>query len=831
MKALRFAALAYWRDLRAGELAVLITALAVAVAALSAVGFFTDRLARAMAEQAGEVLAADLRLESGHPLDGNGRYSAEATRRGLATARVLSFASMVYAGSEGHLASLRGVSPAYPLRGWVRLAAEPFGPAHEAAGAPPAGTLWVDGRLLASLGLPVGGSLTIGTRAFTVGAVLDYRPDQGSGFADLSPSVVLGIDDLESTGLIQPGSRATWALLVAGTPDAVADFAAWLKPVHGAGERLVEAREASNQLDSALGRSARFLSLAVLATLVLAAISVAITARRYAVRHRDAAALLRCLGSSRRFVFVVSTIELGFAALTATAAGCLLGLAAQWALARLLGDLLTGALPAPSWRPALAALATTMLIMLGFALAPLLELSDTPPARVLSRNLEPRRLRHGIPYVLAVLALMAILVFLLRDTRLVVYAALGLGVAGIIYFLAGLGLVRLAGRLRGSAGVAWRYGMANLARRQAASAVQIVAFGLGLTVLLLLLVVRNDLLREWHASLPPDAPNHFVINIQPGETTALHEFFRVHGIAQPTLYPWVRARLTDVNGVAVGDLRLTSERARAFAEREQNLSWSATLPADNRLTAGAWWGPGAGREPEVSVASEYSEDLGIKPGDRMGFDVAGERIEARVANVRKVRWDGFRPNFFLLFRPGVLDSSAGTYMTSFYVAPAARPMLVQFIHQFPTVTLFDVDAILSQVRSVLDRAALGVESVSLFTLVAGIIVLLAMVEASQDERRFESATLRALGASRSLILISVATEFASLGALSGVLAAAASTAAHYALSSRLLALPYHPDPWPWLIGPVAGTLLVGAAGVLAARRVVNTSPALVLRAG
>ncbi len=831
MSALRFALRAFWRDLRAGQLTVLIAALAIAVAAQCTVGFFTSRLARAMDQQSGELLAADLKLEAGRPLDPDDRYAGEARRRGISVARTLGFTSMVYARGQGQLASLRGVTAAYPLRGRVRLATEPFGPAHEVGTAPAVGEAWVDGRLLATLGLRVGDSVEIGVAHLRVGAVLDYRPDQGSGFADLSPTVLVGYDDLLATGLIQPGSRATWAELYAGDPGRVASFGAWLKATHDAGSRLVEAGEASAQLGSALSRSQRFLSLASLATIVLAAISVAITARRYATRHRDSAALLRCLGCSRRRVLVLSALELSFAALLACGLGASLGFGAQALLAALVGQLLAGPLPPPTLTPVALAAATTALMMFGFALAPLLELKDTPPARVLSRNLEPARLRYGLPYVLALGALVAILFLLIGDTRLVSYAAGGLAAAGLVFFAAGLALVRVAALLRGSAGVAWRYGIANLARRRLASAMQIVAFGLGLTVLLLLLVVRRDLLGEWHRSLPANAPNHFLINIQPAEVAGVVSFFTAHGVASPVLYPWVRARLTDVNGTPVERLKLTGDRARGFAEREQNLSWSATLPADNRLVSGTWWGEQPSSEPSVSVASEYSEDLGIRPGDRMGFDVAGERIVATVANVRKVRWDSFRPNFFLLFRPGVLDAAAGTYMTSVYLSQAQRPALAEFVRRYPTVSVFDVDAILNQVRRVIDRAALGVESVSLFTILAGIVVLLAMVEASQDERRYESATLRTLGARRALVVGSVAVEFVSLGALAGLLAAATAELAHYSLSVRLFGLPYGADPWLWLLGPVAGAVLVGGAGMLAARRVVNSPPALVLRAG
>ena len=831
MKALRFAALSLARDLRSGELSVLMLALVVAVGALTAVGFFTSRIARGMTEQAAEVLAADLKLESGRPLAALSPYVDRARAEGLASAQTLSLSSVVYAGEEGQLASLHGVGEGYPLRGRVRIADEPFGTARSATGLPPAGELWADARLLGTLRLKVGDPVKIGRRQFRIGAVLDYRPDQGSGFSDLAPSILLRLSDLEATGLAGPGSRASWALLLAGAPDDLARFERWLKANKGAGERLVDVAEASAQIGTAMNRAQHFLSLAALATIMLGAIAVAITARRYAAQNLDAVALQKCLGATQAFVFGVSLLELLLAAILASAIGTALGYGAELILARLMKELVAAHLPPPTFDPAWLGLATAIVMVLGFALPPLLELRKTPPARVLSRNASAPPLHFAASYALALAALGVILYWLVGDPKLVVYVGGAVVGAGIVLYGGGLVLVRLAGLLRGGGGVAWRHGLASLARRGRESAVQVVAFGLGLTVLLLLLIVRADLLAQWRASLPESVPNHFLINIQPEETGPLAEFLKANGIEAPVLYPWVRARLTDINAAPLASIPFRSDRARGFAEREQNLSWSATLPADNRIVGGRWWeadaaGPG---EPEVSVASEYSEDLGISPGDKLGFDVAGERIVARVASVRKVRWDGFRPNFFLLFRPGVLDASTGTYMTSVRIDAPHRPMLAELIRRFPGVTVFDVDSILNQVRGVMDRAALAVEYVSLFTVLAGLVVLLATVQATREERRYECATLRTLGARRSLVLGGIATEFVALGLLSGLLAAAAATIADYVLATRVFALPFVVNPWLWLLGPLAGGIIVGLAGVAAARSVMDTPPSLVLR--
>jgi putative ABC transport system permease protein len=438
-------------------------------------------------------------------------------------------------------------------------------------------------------------------------------------------------------------------------------------------------------------------------------------------------------------------------------------------------------------------------------------------------------LRYGISYLLAVAALFAILWMLVQDTELVLTVLAGVVVAGAVLALAGLGLVRLTGRLRGGVGVAWRYGLANVSRRGGSSVVQIVAFGLGLMVLLVLAVVRGDLLTDWRRSLANDVPNNFLINIRPEERKPLQDYLSQHHLGVAAMFPMVRARMTAINDVPAESLRLNGENGRGFLEREQNLTWSADLMPDNRLTAGRWWTAADTGKPLVSISSEYEEALHLKLGDRLRFDIAGETLTAEVASIRKIRWDSFRPNFFLVFPPGLLDNTAGTYMTSIFLTPAERPALVGLVRQFPTVTVFDVDAILKQIRDIMDRASLAVQYVFLFTLVAGVVVLLAAVQSTRDERRYESAMLRTLGASRLTVLQGVAAEFCALGFLSGILAAIGASVIGMVLARRLFSLEYHFDPLVWGVGLVCGTLLVGISGTLATRRVVATPPIVSLR--
>jgi len=825
--ALRFAWRNLLRDLKSGEIAVLLLALLVAVASLTAVGFFTSRVGRAVNQQAGEVLAADLRLESARPIDE--AYDREAAKRGLRTARVMSMPSVVFHGEESTLVALRAASEGYPLRGRLKIADQPFGPARVTYGIPGPGEAWADSRLLARLRAAVGTRLAVGAHEVVVTRVLDYRPDQGAGFGDLSATLLINIADVPATQLIQPGSRVSRAVLFAGDPGTVEDFREYLEANRKQGERLQAVADASPQIRASSDRAGRFLSLASLVSVLLSAIAVAMAARRYARRHLDNVALMKCMGASQGFVLRQTVAQLVVVAVIVTLAGTAVGYVAQTGISWLLRDLIRGDLPAPAADAFWLGLVTAVVILVGFALPPLLQLKRVPPARVLRRNLEPPPLRFALVYGLAIGAVLALLYWLVRDARLVSYVMGGIGGTFVLLALAGWLLVKSLTPLRRGVGVAWRYGLANIARRGRDSVVQIVAFGLGFMVLLLLALVRDDLLKEWRASLPADAPNYFMINIRPDEGDAVRAFFAGRGLPPTELVPLVRARLTAINGVPVDRLTFESPRASGFVEREANLTWARTLRDDNRLLAGRWWSDGDGGGPRVSVEQEYAELLGLKLGDTVTYDVAGEEVSARVTSLRDVRWDSFQPNFFMVFSPGVLDDVTGTLITSVHVEPRQRPALVDLVRQFPEVTIIDIDALLTQVREVMDKAALAVQYVFLFTLAAGLMVLLAAVQATRDERRYESAMLRTLGASRSVVFKGVAAEFIALGLLAGFLASAGATVAGYFLAREIFNLKYAPDPTVWVVGIVGGALLVGAAGLLAARSVVTQPPVATLR--
>ena len=829
MSSLRHAWVSFVRDSRSGELTVLLAAVVTAVAALSAVGFATSRMAQLVRSQAGVVLAADLRLESGRPLPADHPYIREARSRGLLSTGTISFSSVVFSGDASQLATVLVVEEPYPLRGKVRIADSPYGEAHDVERLPAPGEVWVEARLLTRLNALPGGLLSVGDRALRIAAVLDHRPDQGAGFTDLAPTVMVNRADLESLHLLVPGSRASWALLFSGGVDSIGSFSRWLRAHKSDAERQIEVAESSEQMQSAVDRADRFLNLAALVTVLLAAVAIAMSARQFAERKLDAVALMKCMGARHHFIVRSLLLEVVCAGCLAALAGVAVGFMAQAGIVFFLGSIFHQSLPQPSWMPVWVSLATTLIMLIGCASVPLLELGGVSPARVLRRQLAPVRLSFYVPYLLALLALTSTLYVLVRDARLLTYALVVIVVAAAVLYGAGRLLVSITGMLRGAGATAWRYGLANVARRGHESALQVVAFGLAFIVLLLLVIVRHDLLKEWQATIPVDAPNHFLVNIRPVDVDALGAFFEQHHIARPDFAPWVRGRLVAVNGQPMRDRMPTTVRGRGFAEREQNLSWSGAVPIDNAIVAGSWWDPLRPVAPSVSVAEEFQRELGLALGDTLTFDVAGEPVAVTLTSIRHVRWDGFRPNFFLLFSPGVLSAVTGTYMTSVHLDHHERALVGELVRAFPSVTIFDVEQLLEQIREVTDRAALAIELVFAFTLVAGVLVLLAVIRVTRDERSYESALLRTLGASRWMVLKGVAAEFIAIGVLAGVLGTSGAALAGWWLATQLFHLPYSFNPWLWTVGIVGGALLVGGAGVWSMRSVVNAPPISVLR--
>ncbi|MDR2215456.1 MAG: FtsX-like permease family protein [Nevskiaceae bacterium] len=829
MRAMALALRILGREWRSGDLAVLFLALFVAVASLTGVSFLVDRIDRGMQLQANEVLGADLRLQSPDPIDT--QYEDEAHRRGLSTARLSTTLSVVLKGDATQLANVVAVSEGYPLRGQVAVAERPFGPSQVTRDVPAPGELWGDSRLLAALQAQVGDVVTVGAIELRVGNVLISRPDQGSGFVDLSPSLLMNLADLPATELIQPGSRVRNSVLFAGDAGVIAPFAKWLVENRTRAERLRDIAEASPEVNNAATRSGRFLQLASLASVLLCAVAIAMTARRYVKRHLDIVALMKTLGASQSFVLGISLTQLVCIALLAALLGALAGFLVHQGLLSLVKDLLETELPAASWRPAWLGLISALLLLTGFALPSVLQLARVPAIRILRRDIGPPPLAALLAFGPAALAVALLILSVTREWNVALgflggLVALSLALAG-----AGLGLVKLAARARGGAGVAWRFGIANLARRRAESIVQIISLGLGLSALLLLAVIRGDLVEDWRASLPDNAPNFFFVNIPPEDREPFEQYLNQEGGSLSRILPMIRGRMTQINGVPVGDITPLTPRGEGHMQREQNLTWAAQIGPDNVITEGHWFTEDEFGQPLVSVATDFQESIGLKIGDRLQFDIAGETVDATIGSFRRIQWDSLQPNFFLMFPPDLLEGAAGTYMASANFRPSEPAVVAELVRRFPSVSIFDMDDLLAQIRSLVNKGVLAVQSVFLFTLLAGTVVLLAAVQSTRDERRYESAMLRTLGAKRGTVLAGVLIEFALLGLIAGLLAAATASIGGYVIALRLLDVPYTPNPALWAAGVVVGVVLVCAAGWLATRSALSRPPLDTLRHG
>jgi putative ABC transport system permease protein len=828
VKALRFALRSFGREIRSGEVLVLLGAVALAVAALTAVGFLTDRIGKAVARQANEVLAADLRLRSQEPIPDNWRERAHDF--GLETAETNTFPSVVFAGDLSALATIKAVSDNYPLRGSVRIADTLFGEQREVDHTPAPGEVWADGALLARIDADIGDTVTVGSLQLEVTAVLTYRPDQSMGFASLAPSLLLNIADIPSSGLISEGSRVGYALLVAGTEQAVNEFDAAIQPELPDAVRSSNREESSERAYRAADRAQRFLSLTAIIALLLSAVAVAMSARRFAHRRMDTVALMKSLGATQRFVISVSIVQLVLLGLLGVAIGSVIGYVAEEILTRLLADLIASDLPPVGLMPVVLASGSALVLLIGFALPSLIQLRNTPPLRVLRHDAMPPSPSRVFVAGLSLVAVAVLLYRSVPDPRMLLIVLGGIIVIAAALYVVGRGLVALMGRFRSGVGVAWRYGLANVARRGRASAVQVVAFGLGLTVLLLLTIVRTDLLDGWRQTLDENAPNHFMINIQPQERESVSRIFRSAGIDPPEYVPLVRARMSTINDVSVKERDYPDPGGRWMANREANLTFAARLSSSNELIEGEWWPQDYDGPPLVSVEEEAAMETGLAIGDRLAFIVAGREIEAEIASIRKINWDSFQPNFFMVFSPGALEGMPTTYISSLRLEPGQKPVLVDLVRAHPSISVIDLDAILQQIRGIVQKASLAVQAVFVFTLAAGIIVLFAAVQSTIDERRFESAMLRALGAKKSVVFAGVMAEFAALGAAAGILAAAGASVLAAIVAVELFELPYEFNPWLWVAGVAAGIFVVCASGLIAARGAINAAPADVLRA-
>lgn len=817
------------RDWRAGEMRVLAIALVIAVAAVTSVNVFTDRIAQGLEQQANALLGADLVLDSASPL--SDAYAELGVKQGLDVVYARAFPSMVMTADDSRLVALKAVSKGYPLRGTLRITEQLFAPDHNTQSVPKSGTVWAEPRLLTELNLKVGDPLMVGALTLPISAVLTHEPARASGnlFA-MAPRVLVNLNDLAETQLIQPASRLRYQLYFAGDEAIVAKLRFSLEDKLQPGERLLGIDDARPEVRQAMERAQRFLGLAALVSVILAGVAVAMAAQRFVSRHLDSCAVMRCIGATQSMISKLYISQLFVLGLVASGVGVLLGYASQAVLVAVLGDLIGASLPAPSLMPAVWGELTGLITLLGFALPPLMRLKNVPALRVLRRDMDGTGISAWLVYSAGVVALAGVVFLQIGEAKLAALALGGTAVTFIVLAAFAYVLVYLLKRVSHTKiNIAWRFGLAGIARRPTVSVVQVVGFGLGIMALLLLTLVRADLLGQWQARVPADAPNRFLINIQPQQVEAVTDFLAQREMTGIELHPMIRARLVSHNGQSIDAEGYEDERAQRLVNREFNISWAADLQKDNVLVQGEWWHGDQARASLLSVEEGIARSLGWALGDTLVYRVAGEEFTGRVYNFRKVNWDSFQANFFVIATPGLLNKYPATYITSFYLPEARSLLLNELVREFPNITVIDVAAVMNQVRTIIERVTLAVEYVFGFTLLAGLMVMYAAVHASLDERIRETAVLRTLGARRKQLFQGLMTEFVTLGLLAGVVAATAATVIAYVLSTRVFELPFELNLSVWIVGVVCGAVGIGAAGTLSLRHILERPPLQSLR--
>jgi len=814
------------RDWRAGELRVLAAALVLAVASVTSVAFFADRVSQALARDAHQLLGADLVMLSDHPW--KIELSEKILQSGLSKSEAVNFISMAFAGEKNQLAGVKAVTENYPLRGRLRTAPAQGAPDAPAERGPARGTVWLEERLVSALGAPVGSKVRLGGVEFEVAAVLTLEPERSANFFNIAPRLLMHLADVPATGLVQTGSRVWYYLYAAGTPEKLASFKAYVQPLLDRGQRIDDLESGRPEVRASVERAQRFLGLTALLAAILAGVAIALGTRRFVERHLDGCAVMRCLGATQSRLLSLYGMEFAILGIAACALGTLLGSAAQAAIASALGEVMRADLPPPTALPAVQGFLVGLVLLLGFALPPLIQLKNVPAVRVIRREVGGTG-RAAYTYIVGAAAFAALLMWQAGDMKLGATVVGGFAAAVVVFFVAAWGLLRLLTHRRATRLVRnrmLRYGLANLRRHARGNAIQVASLALGLTAVLLLTFTRNDLVDAWRRSAPPDAPNRFLIGVQPEQIAPVQQFFAKEGVAAPEFYPMIRGRLTRVNNRPVSEADYAEERAKRLVEREFNLSYMEGLPSHNTVVSGQWFDSS---KKEISVEEGIAQRLGWKLGDELTFTVGGESFSAQITSLRKLRWDSMRVNFFVITPPRLMQGFPASFVSAFRVEEGKEGVLNKLSAAFPNLTIVDVAAAVRQAQGVVDQLVSAVQFIFLFTLGAGLLVLYSALVATEDERRRETAVMRVFGASRAQVAGSQRLEFLAMGAIAGVLATLGAAAIGQLLARRVFELDLPPSLGLWLAGPLAGLALLSLNAWLSSRKVLRASPAITLR--
>jgi len=857
----RFSMTLLWRDWQGGELKLLFLALVMAVTSVTGIALFTDRLEQALLLESANMLAAD-RVLSGRREAPRG-WIIEAESRGLQTAETISFTSMAFSDSGNMLVAAKAVSSAYPLRGELIAADEPFIRGVPMEGGPAPGEVWLESRVLPALGINVGDNVYVGESELRLSKVIVVEPDrqQGGMVDNAGPRLMLNIDDVPATNVIQVGSRVSYRYLFAGDADTLESYSEWLREESRGQFRLRDVRDESEEVADALNKAESFLMLGSLFAVLLAGVAIALTAKRYSERHYDYVAILKTLGcTSNQITAIYVSIQIVLATIAITV-GSILGWLIHHLILQLLSTIILVELPAASLQPFIIGALTALICLLSFALPPLLALRHTSPLRVLRKDIDQQKIGANVPYIFGILGSIFLIFWYSQD--LILTSVLVVSVTGIVVLLSGISylLLKSSGSMGMKAGSAWKLAMSATRRRRQQTVLQVLVFSITIMSLLVLTLLRTDLIDDWQAQLPENTPNHFMMNVTQAQVPGIQQFFRENGIQQNYFYPMLSARINLINGEFPRFRNFDDEQDRGNLtergaqeepefelqgieqaatedgeeERQDNrrrprrqITWTDELPPDNQIIDGEWWGTNS-QPGMVSVEADYARRLGIEIGDEVEFEANQQTFTVQVQSIRSVRWDNMQPNFYFIFSPGTLDHLGATYLSTALMRQDQKILLNDLLRLFPTIVVIEIDALIEQIQNIIAQVTSAIELISFLVLASGALVLLACVNATLDERFRENAILRTLGAGRKLIMTSLLIEFSSIGFIAGIIATLGAEGSLYYLQEFVFEQDFNLHYWVWIAGPLIGMVVIGLLGVNSTRRVVNVSPLNVLR--
>jgi len=839
-----------WRDWRGGELRLLALALIMAVTSVTGIALFTDRLEQALLLESANMLAAD-RVLAGRA-EAPDEWLDQARERGLSTATTLAFGSMVFSDTANMLVSAKAVSDAYPLRGRLIVADQPYAPGAPIDGGPSAGEVWVESRVLPALNVSLGDIIYVGEAELRVTKIIIQEPDrqQGGMMESAGPRLMLNIADVPATEVIQVGSRVNYRYLFAGAQDELESYGLWLDERTNGEFRLRDVRDESAEVSEALDRAESFLLLGSLFAVLLAGVAIALTARRYSERHFDYVAILKTLGcSSSQIMSIYMSIQV-LLVIAAIIIGSFLGWGVHALILQALSAVIAINLPPAGITPFIIGSMTAVICLLSFALPPLMALRNTSPLRVLRKDLDTNSLSARLPYGVGLMGSLVLILWYSQDVLLTSILVIAVGAIVLVLSVISWVLLRSGTSVGMKAGSAWKLAMSAARRRRKQNVLQVLVFSLTIMSLLILTLLRTDLINDWQAQLPENTPNHFMMNVTRNQVPGIEKFFIDNGVEPNQFFPMMSFGITRVNGetpmpsgmedeqnnvtenaagqadapdVATDD----EEGSRRVSNRQ--VTWVQDLPRDNLVVAGTWWDENAA-PGFVSLDEDYASRLGAEIGSIIEFDTGeGQLIEAEVQSLRSVRWDNMQPNFFVIFSPGTIDDLGGTYLSAVLMEQEQKVLVNDLLRLYPTIVVIEIDALIEQIQSIIAQVSSAIELIAYLVLACGALVLLACVGATLDERFRENAILRTLGASRKLILSSLAIEFASIGLLAGIIATVGAEGTLFYLQNNVFAQTFAPHYWVWLAGPLLGAGIIALLGIMATKRVVNTSPITVLR--